>query len=177
MADSDLYRLAKQWLDVESKSHWEKMNQGEDVTELVRQIGISAAEHRLAIQHHAVRQVTGMNFNWPIEDNWNHCNVKSVLERPDIEPFWSDLHRAVNGIHWDELIELHNHEHNHRMSMSTAISERLDYEFTRHRCDIRRSNFFQKTRPRVRTDIKFGKSLGQLRLIMRSDTPTVFVGS
>jgi len=44
MADSDLYRVAKQWLDVESKSHWEKMNQGEDVTELVRQIGISAAD-------------------------------------------------------------------------------------------------------------------------------------
>ena len=68
-----------------------------------------------------------MNFNWPIEDNWNHCNVKSV-GASDIEPFWSDLHRAINGIHWDELIELHNHEHNHRMSMSTAISERLDYE-------------------------------------------------
>lgn len=69
-----------------------------------------------------------MNFIWPIEDHWNHCNVRSVLGRPDIEPYWSELHRAINGIHWDELIDLHNHEHNHRMSMSTAISERLDNE-------------------------------------------------
>ena len=44
MVETELYRKAKHWLDVESKSHWAKMNQGHDVTELVRQIGISAAE-------------------------------------------------------------------------------------------------------------------------------------
>jgi hypothetical protein len=44
MVESELYVKAKRWLDVESKSHWVPMNQGDDVTELVRQIGISAAE-------------------------------------------------------------------------------------------------------------------------------------
>jgi hypothetical protein len=71
-----------------------------------------------------------MNFIWPIDDQWNHCNVRSVLQRPDIEPYWTELYQAINGIQWDDLINLHNHEHNHRMSMSVAISERIDDQLT-----------------------------------------------
>ena len=71
-----------------------------------------------------------MNFIWPIEDQWNHCNIRSVLQRPDIEPYWTELYQAINGIQWDDLINLHNHEHNHRMSMSVAISERIDNQLT-----------------------------------------------
>ena len=41
---SELYEKAKHWIDVESKSHWDKMNLGEDVSELVKIIGTSAAE-------------------------------------------------------------------------------------------------------------------------------------
>lgn len=41
--DSELFQRAKHWINVESKSHWEKMNQGQDVSELVKKIGISAA--------------------------------------------------------------------------------------------------------------------------------------
>ena len=71
-----------------------------------------------------------MNFIWPIDDQWNHCNVRSVLQRPDIESDWTELYCAINGILWDDLINLHNHEHNDRMSMSVAISERIDNELT-----------------------------------------------
>ena len=42
--DSELFQRARHWIDVESKSHWDKMNQGQDVSELVKKIGISAAE-------------------------------------------------------------------------------------------------------------------------------------
>ena len=42
--DSELFQRARHWVDVESKSHWDKMNQGQDVSELVKKIGISAAE-------------------------------------------------------------------------------------------------------------------------------------
>ena len=41
--DSELFQRARHWIDVESKSHWDKMNQNQDVTELVKKIGISAA--------------------------------------------------------------------------------------------------------------------------------------
>jgi hypothetical protein len=43
-SESELYRKAKHWIDVESKSHWDKMDSGEDVSELVKKIGTSAAE-------------------------------------------------------------------------------------------------------------------------------------
>lgn len=42
--DSELFQRARHWIDVESKSHWDKMNQGQDVSELVKKIGISAAD-------------------------------------------------------------------------------------------------------------------------------------
>ena len=43
-SESQLYEKAKHWIDVESKSHWDKLNLGEDVSELVKIIGTSAAE-------------------------------------------------------------------------------------------------------------------------------------
>lgn len=43
-SESELYEKAKHWIDVESKSHWDKLNLGEDVSELVKIIGTSAAE-------------------------------------------------------------------------------------------------------------------------------------
>ena len=42
--DTKLFQRARHWIDVESKSHWDKMNQGQDVSELVKKIGISAAD-------------------------------------------------------------------------------------------------------------------------------------
>ena len=72
-----------------------------------------------------------MNFIWPIEDQWNHCNVRSVLQRQDIEPYWTKLYQTINGIQWDDLINLHNHEYAIKsMSMSRAISEQIDTELT-----------------------------------------------
>ena len=68
-----------------------------------------------------------MNFIWPIEDKWNHCNVRSVLQRQDIEPYWTKLYQTINDIHWDDLINLHNHEYAMKsMSMSRAISETIE---------------------------------------------------
>ena len=52
-----------------------------------------------------------MNFIWPIEDKWNHCNVRSVLQRRDIEPYWTKGYQPLKGIQWDDLINLHNHEY------------------------------------------------------------------
>ena len=42
--NSELFQRARHWIDVESKSHWDKMNQGQDVSELIKKIGISAAD-------------------------------------------------------------------------------------------------------------------------------------
>ena len=36
--DSELFQRARHWIDVESKSHWDKMNQGKYVSEFVKKI-------------------------------------------------------------------------------------------------------------------------------------------
>ena len=43
-SESELYKKAKHWIDVESKSHWDQMNLGKDVSGLVKKIGASASE-------------------------------------------------------------------------------------------------------------------------------------
>ena len=54
-----------------------------------------------------------------------------VLQRQDIEPYWSKLYQTINGIQWDDLINLHNHEYAMKsMSMSRAISETIEYKLT-----------------------------------------------
>ena len=41
---SDLFKRARHWIDVQSKSHWKAMGRGEDVSELINEIRSTAGE-------------------------------------------------------------------------------------------------------------------------------------
>ena len=64
-----------------------------------------------------------LTFIWPIESNWNHNNVASVLNRPEIKQDWELFVRTISEISWDEILSLHSAKHSGRMSISKALAE------------------------------------------------------
>ena len=70
--------------------------------------------------------MTNLSFVWPIEDYWNHYQVKSVLERQDISEHWNKISSAIRGISWDDILNRHTAEYSDRMSISLALTDELN---------------------------------------------------
>ena len=64
-----------------------------------------------------------LDFNWPIENNWNHNNVASVIQRNEINEDWNLFVNAIRAISWDEVLNLHMKKYSNRMSISKALAE------------------------------------------------------
>lgn len=70
--------------------------------------------------------MNNLSFVWPVENHWNHFQVKSVLERPEINPHWSKFSSAIKNISWKDIIDRHNAEYAEKsMSISRALTDEL----------------------------------------------------
>ena len=71
-----------------------------------------------------------LNFIWPIEDTWNHFQVKSVVKRSEINHYWIQLSSAIRNISWEDIINRHNAEYADKsMSISKALTDELAEAF------------------------------------------------
>jgi hypothetical protein len=70
--------------------------------------------------------MANLSFVWPIEDYWNHYQVRSVLERQDISEHWNKISSAIRGISWDDILNRHTAEYSDRMSISLALTDELN---------------------------------------------------
>jgi len=70
--------------------------------------------------------MTTLSFVWPVENHWNHFQVSSVLERPEINPYWTRLSSAIRNISWKDIVDRHNAEYAEKsMSISRALADEL----------------------------------------------------
>ena len=63
-----------------------------------------------------------MDILWPIGDDWNHLDVKSVLQREDVAPHWAKILDAIQDITWKEVVSCHQEKYGKQMSLSKAMS-------------------------------------------------------
>ena len=74
-----------------------------------------------------------MNWIWPIPDDVNHRQIKSLLQSKEFAGDWNDLQNVVRGITEEDIISCHSEMFAHNtMSLSRAINHLLKERFILH---------------------------------------------
>ena len=70
-----------------------------------------------------------MEYRWPIEESWNHRQIKTILDSPEVKSHWKNFSNAIKSLSWEDIYNLHNYEYaNKQKSISIALNESLHLE-------------------------------------------------
>ena len=70
-----------------------------------------------------------MEYKWPIEEHWNHRQVRTILNSSDVKENWKNISDAIKSLSWDDIYNLHNSEYaDKQKSISKALNESLQLE-------------------------------------------------
>lgn len=70
-----------------------------------------------------------MDYKWPIEEHWNHRQVRTILNSSDVKENWRNISEAIKSLSWNDIYNLHNSEYaDKQKSISKALNESLQLE-------------------------------------------------
>ena len=70
-----------------------------------------------------------MDYKWPIEEHWNHRQVRTILNSSDVKENWENISNAIKSLSWNDIYNLHNSEYaDKQKSISKALNESLQLE-------------------------------------------------
>lgn len=70
-----------------------------------------------------------MDYKWPIEEHWNHRQVRTILNSSDVKENWRNISEAIKSLSWNDIYNLHDSEYaDKQKSISKALNESLQLE-------------------------------------------------